>query len=132
MEDLKATAENVTFKAAVTNFKDSAEGMFRTYYKLGVATVTKKGADAAAAAVSGILMAVTGLLGFLFAFIGLAFWLGTLVNSTAGGFLIVAGFFILLMVLVMALKAKVIFPMIRNIIVKKVYEEHNNKAHQNV
>src|SRR5215211_4788074 len=124
-QDLKTTAEQVSMKTAFTNFKNSTQEIVDTYYRLGVATATQKGADIAAASVGGILMAFLGLFAFLFAFIGLAFWVGTLVNSTAGGFLIVAGFFALLMGLVIALKGRVIYPMIRNAIVKKVYEQQN-------
>jgi hypothetical protein len=136
-EDLKAkelqeTAEKVSLKTAVNNFKDSTQEIVDTYYRLGVATATKKGANAAAAGVTGILLAFLGMLTFLFAFIGLAFWVGTLVNSTAGGFLIVAGFFALLVVVVIALKGKVIYPLIRNTIVKKVYEQQNTARHNNV
>ena len=131
-QDLKTTAEQVSMKTAFTNFKNSTQEIVDTYYRLGVATATQKGADIAAASVSGILMAFLGLFAFLFAFIGLAFWVGTLVNSTAGGFLIVAGFFALLMGLVIGLKGRVIYPMIRNAIVKKVYEQQNNAQHNNV
>ena len=131
-DELKARAEDTSLKTAVSNFTESAQGIARTYYKLAVATATKKGADAAAAGVTGILIAFTGFFAFLFAFIGLAFWVGSWVNSTAGGFGIVAGFFILLMLLVIALKGKVIYPLIRNSIVKQVYADHNNKTYNNV
>ena len=128
-QDLKAAAEQVSMKTAFTNFKSSAQDIADTYYRLGMATVTQKGADVAAASVGAILMAFFAFFAFLFVFIGLAFWVGTLVNSTAGGFLIVAGFFALLLVLVITLKGKVIYPMIRNTIVKKVYEQQNKSRH---
>ena len=131
-QDLKATAEQVSMKTAFVNFKNSTQEIVDTYYRLGVATATQKGADIAAASVAGILMAFFGFFAFLFLFIGLAFWVGSLVNSVAGGFLIVAGFFALLMGLIIALKGKVIYPMIRNTIVKKVYEQQNNARHNNV
>ncbi|HYC29965.1 MAG TPA: phage holin family protein [Chitinophagaceae bacterium] len=131
-QDLKATAEQVSMKTAFTNFKNSAQDIADTYYRLGIAKATQKGADIAAASVSGILMAFFAFFTFLFVFIGLAFWVGTLVNSTAGGFLIVAGFFGLLLGLVIALKGRVIYPMIRNTIVKKVYEQQDNSHHNNV
>jgi hypothetical protein len=132
MEDVNETAQKVPLKTAFSNFKGSAENIIDTYYKLGVATATQKGADVAAASVFGILLAFLGVLAFLFAFIALAFWVGTLVNSTAGGFGIVAGFFALLAILVVALKGKVIYPMVRNTIVKKVYDARNNANHNNV
>lgn len=130
-QELKAAAEQVSMKTAFVNFKNSTQEIADTYYRLGVAKATQKGADIAAASVGAILMALFAFFTFLFAFIGLAFWVGTLVNSTWGGFLIVAGFFLLLLLLVMALKGKVIYPMIRNTIVKKVYEQ-NNSGHNNV
>lgn len=126
MDDVNETAQKVPLKTAFVNFKGSAENIIDTYYKLGMATVTQKGANVAAASVFGILIAFLGMLTFLFAFIALAFWVGTLVNSTAGGFGIVAGFFALLSVIIIALKGKVIYPMVRNTIVKKVYEARNN------
>ena len=131
-QDLRADAEHVSMKAAFVNFKNSTQEIVDTYYRLGIATATQKGADVAAASVGAILMAVFGLFVFLFLFIGLAFWIGTLVNSTAGGFLIVGGFFALLLILVIALKGKVIYPIVRNTIVKKVYEQQNNSGHNNV
>ncbi|HEY0679224.1 MAG TPA: hypothetical protein VGD17_13125 [Chitinophagaceae bacterium] len=127
-QDLRDTADHVSIKSAFSNFKQSTEDVVDTYYRLAVATATKKGANAAAAGVSGVLMAFLGALMFLFAFIGLAFWVGTLINSTAGGFLIVAGFFGLLLGLVVATKGRLIYPVIRNNIVKKVYEQQNNTS----
>jgi hypothetical protein len=132
IEEQHATEEKVPLKTAVGNLKDSAEDIIDTYSKLAIATATKKGADAAAGAVSGILMAFIGMLTLVFAFIGLAFWIGTLVNSTAGGFLIVAGFFALLLVLIIVTKGRLITPLVRNTIVKKVYEQRNNATHNHV
>lgn len=132
MDDVNETAQKVPLKTAFTNFKGSAENIIDTYYKLGVATATQKGADVAAASVFGILLAFLGMLAFLFAFIALAFWVGSLINSTAGGFGIVAGLFALLAGLLMALKGKVIYPMVRNTIVKKVYEARNNANYNDV
>jgi hypothetical protein len=125
-QDIKATAEQVSMKTAFTNFKNSTQEIADTYYQLGLAKATQKGADVAAASVGGILMAFFAFFTFLFAFIGLAFWVGTLVNSTAGGFLIVAGFFGLLLGLAIGLKGRLIYPIIRNAIVKKVYEQQNS------
>lgn len=126
------TSQKVPLKTAFSNFKGSAENIIDTYYKLGVATATQKGADVAAASVFGILLAFLGMLALLFAFIALALWVGSMIGSTAGGFGIVAGFFALLAVLVIALKGKVIYPMVRNTIVKKVYEARNNANNYDV
>jgi cytochrome c biogenesis protein CcdA len=126
------TAQKVPLKTAFTNFTESAEGVIDTYYKLGVATATEKAADVAAYGATRIVLVF--FLGFtlLFGFIGAAFWIGSLLNSTAAGFGIVAGFFALLTLMVIALKNKVIYPMVQNTIVKKVYEARNNANNHNV
>jgi membrane protein implicated in regulation of membrane protease activity len=67
-------------------------------------------------------MAVLGFFLLFFAAFGLAWWIGELISSRIGGFLIVAGFFALLIVLLVAFKEQFLYPMIRNKIVKKVYE----------
>lgn len=131
-EVINEIAQKIPLKTAFTNFKGSAENIADTYYKLGVATATQKGADVAAAGVFGILLAFMSMLALLFGFIALAFWVGTLINSTAGGFGIVAGFLAFLAILVMALKGNVIYPMVRNTVVKKVYEARNNANNNDV
>lgn len=123
MEEQQVTEESVPFKTAIGNLKQSAGDLFDTYQKIAVATAAKKGANAAAFGVSAILMLVAATLMIVFAFTALALWIGTLVNSMAGGFIIVAGILALMLVLVALLKKKVIYPLIRNIIVKKVYED---------
>ena len=123
-EDIKAPpAEEMTFKSAISNLTDSVQDLVETYYKLGVATATKKGADIAAGVVSSLLLTLVSMMAIVFAFIGLAFWIGSLINSIAGGFGIVAGFFVLVIVLIASLKSKVIHPVIKNMVVNKVYEK---------
>ena len=58
----------------------------------------------------------------IFLFSGLALWLGNVLDSRPAGFFIVAGFFLLILILVFALRKKVIVPLIRNAIISKVYE----------
>jgi hypothetical protein len=125
-EDLKATAAKPSFKTAFTNLTDTARDVADTYIKIGMARVTRKTADVAAGIVSTVLLALIGVMALVFGFIGLAFWIGSLINSTAGGFGIVAGFFALMALLIVTLKSSVINPMVRNMVVKKVYENDDD------
>jgi hypothetical protein len=93
-----------------------------TYIALAKANVTEKAATAASVSAAGIIMAVFALFLLFFAAFGLAWWIGQLLSSVVAGFLIVAGFFGLLLVLLIAFKEQFLYPMIRNKIVKKVYE----------
>lgn len=113
MEELKSKA---------SRFKEHAREYVQTYADLAKVKVTK----GASTAVSGIFIGITA---FFFAFFflfflgfGLGWWLGNVVNNRAAGFFLVAGFFLLLTAVLFALRKKVIVPMIRNMIIKKVYE----------
>ena len=61
-----------------------------TYIQLAKANVTQKAADAASVSVAGIIMAVLGFFFLLFAAVALAWWIGQLISSVVGGFLIIA------------------------------------------
>jgi hypothetical protein len=113
MEDLKTS---------IGQLKDHASEYVKTYVDLAKVKATKGASNAAAGAAIGIVSFLLAFFFIEFLFIGLALWVGTLVDSTAGGFLIVAGVFLLLIILIVALRKKVIVPMIRNSIIRKVYE----------
>ncbi|MDQ6610658.1 MAG: phage holin family protein [Bacteroidota bacterium] len=113
MEDLKTTASHL---------KDHVSEYVQTTVQLAKAKATKGASNAAAGVAIGITAAVLGLFFLAFLFTALAWWLATLLNSAALGFLCVAGLFLLLLVLIFALRKKVIVPLIRNAIIKAIYE----------
>lgn len=113
MEDLKTKASHL---------KDHVSEYFNTYAQLAKAKATKGASTAAAGIAIGLTLLFLFLFFFIFAFTALAWWLGGILHSPALGFLCVAGFFLLLMIIVFALSKKVILPMIRNAIISKVYE----------
>jgi hypothetical protein len=102
--------------------KEDVGDLVDTYISLAKANVTQKAANAASASLGAILMAVLVFFVLLFAALGLAWWVGQLLSSMIAGFLIVAGFFALLLVLLIAFKEQFLYPIVRNKIVKKVYE----------
>ncbi|MGV3656825.1 MAG: phage holin family protein [Chitinophagaceae bacterium] len=110
------------FKTSATHLKDHVSDYVKTYLQITKASVTQSASTAASGAAIGIAALVLGVFFLFFAFCALAFWLGSLFDSYALGFLAVAGFFLLLIVLIFALRKKVIVPKIRNTIISKVYE----------
>ena len=100
------------------HIKDYAE----TYYKLSVLKVAEKATNAGASALVVISLVTLGFFGIVFASLGLAYWLGNLIESRVGGFLIVAGIYFLGLVLIVMMRKKIIFPFIRNSIIRKIYE----------
>ena len=113
MEQLKAKAENLTEN--IGDFIDS-------YYKLTVLKAAEKATTIASVSLVAISIVVLGIFVLFFSGIALGVWLGGLLNNTILGFLLVAAFYLLIMGLLIVLRRKIVFPAIRNIIIRKVYE----------
>ncbi len=112
-------------KDKTTDLIEHVEDIASTYYKLALVTATQKATNATSMA---LVVVVTGILGFsAFMFFGMAlsWWLGTLVNSRPLGFVLGALFFLLVLIIVIMLRKKIIFPLIRNLIIRKTYEQEN-------
>jgi hypothetical protein len=93
-----------------------------TYYKLSVIKATDKATGIASGTltVAGIL--VFGFFIVLFASLGFAIWLGQAIGSNVAGYFIVAGFYLLLLGVLILLRKRIVFPFIRNLIIRKIYE----------
>lgn len=94
-----------------------------TFYKLTLVRATKKVSDVGSAVVNSILIFFISLCILLFASMAAAWWLGEVLNSPALGFLIVASFYLLLVVILILMRKKIISPFIRNLFIRKIYEE---------
>lgn len=116
MEDLKIKAAQL---------KDHATEYVKTTVDLAKAKATKSASNAAAGIAIGVAALVLGIFFLAFLFTALAWWLAVVLNSYALGFLCVAGLFLLLLVLVFALRKKVIVPAIRNAIISAIYDTKN-------
>ncbi len=117
----------------VQNLKEDAKDIINhsgdyldTFYKLNLIKATKKASDIASGVVNSILLFFTILCIILFASVAAAWWLGDVLESAALGFLSVAGFYLLVVLILVMMRKKVISPFIRNSLIKKIYEEKNN------
>ncbi len=113
MEELKTKAEDLT-----RNIKDYLE----TSYKLTILKATDKATGIAAGGLAAFSILFLGIFVMFFLGIALAIWLGQLINSEAGGYLIVAGIFLLMIIILVLMRKRIVFPMIRNLIIRKLYE----------
>jgi hypothetical protein len=113
MEELKPKAESLTH--SISNYLD-------TFYKLALVNLTQKATNVTAGVLAGITTLFLFILTLFFLGMGLAWWIGGLINSTAAGFFIVAGLFIVLMVVIIVLRKKLVFPVLKKAILKKIYE----------
>ncbi|HYC38943.1 MAG TPA: phage holin family protein [Chitinophagaceae bacterium] len=119
-ETLKEEKEDL--RSSISDLFQHSLDYLNTFYRLAVVRATEKATRAAAAVLSGLVTAVFGLFTLLFLFVGLALWLGDVVNSRAAGFFIVAGFFMLVIVGVVLMSKKIVFPYFRDRIIRKLYD----------
>jgi hypothetical protein len=108
-----------------TDLTDHLEDLVQTMYNLSVVRITKKISTLSAGLVITLGAVVLSLFILFFAGMSFAWWMGDVVNSRAGGFLIGAGFFIILLCIIIGLRKKLLFPHIRNLIIRKVYDKVN-------
>jgi hypothetical protein len=104
------------------NLTEDVSNLLDTYYKLGILNTTEKATGVASTTLVFLLTGILSLFVFLFLGFGLAYWLGVKLQNMLAGFFIVAGVYVLIIAVILALRKNVIFPFIRNTIIKKVYE----------
>jgi apolipoprotein N-acyltransferase len=107
-------------KEKTAGLADHVEDLANTFYQLTVVNLTQKATNIASGL---ILVLAVGMLGFcilLFLGFALSWWLGNLMQNRAIGFLLGAGFFMLILLIIASLRKKIIFPYIRNFIIRKM------------
>jgi hypothetical protein len=114
------TKEDLKTKAG--HLKDHVSEYVKTYVQLAKAKATAGASNVASGVVIGVTAFFLSFFFLVFLFVAIGFWLGDVLDSRAGGFFCVAGFFLLVLVLIFALRKNVIVPKIRNSIISKVYE----------
>lgn len=108
-------------KTKVADLTDHAGDMLDTYYRLAVIKFTRKSAKVATAAITLFVIATFALCVILFIGLGLAIWLGTYMNAALAYF-IVAAFYLALIAGFWAFRKKLVFPMVRDFLVRKIYD----------
>lgn len=113
MEEFKMKAETLT---------KSVGEYFDTYYKLTVVKAADKATGVAASSLAGLTTFFLSIFVLFFAGLALGVWLGQVLENEVLGYLLVAVLFLIIIVLMIALRKKIVFPFIRNLIVRKFYE----------
>ena len=97
-----------------------------TFYKLNLLRLTKKVSDVASVVVNSVLIFFISLCMLLFISFAGAWWLGDVTNNRALGFLLIGGFYLLIIFVLVLMRKKVISPFIRNTLIRKIYEEKDH------
>ena len=111
------------------NIQDKAEELsghvidyINTLYKLGTIKMTEKAANSAANSVTGFAIVFFLFIIFLIGGIAAGWWIGESIDNMPVGFLIIASFYLLCLLIFILFRKKVFYPRIRNSIIKKIYE----------
>ena len=115
---------------AINQIKDKAEGVFEdateyleARWNLGVLNASSKAADTISTIATTLVVGVLGTIILIFLSIGVALLIGEKLNSPSSGFFYVGLFYIVVGILIFAIKDKYIKLPIVNSFIKKFYYE---------
>jgi len=120
MAEEKTKTEGI--KENTSDLVDHVTDFLETYYQYIAINVAQKSVNLASGAINFVVLIFLCLLIVSFTGVGIAWWLGDVINSRPGGFFIVAAFYLVIMIVMIVTRKKVIFPFLRNIITRKIYE----------
>ncbi len=98
-----------------------------TRWDLIMLTLTEKALAAISNLVTGLMWALFGGIALLFACIGWAIWLGERLGNPAAGFFIVAGVFLLLLVIVLIFARTYIRTVVTDAVLKSIQDDDENE-----
>lgn len=102
----------------------TAGEMIETYRDLISLTVVENVSLGVSVSVVGVISLVFVCFVMLFGALGAALWIGESMNNMKAGFFIAGSGFLLILFIILVSARKGLIPMIRNMVIKKIYEEH--------
>jgi uncharacterized membrane protein len=102
---------------------DVGSDLVEAYRNLITIKIVEHTSMGASVGIIGLLGLVTGMFILLFAGLGAAWWLGEYLNNMKAGFFIVGGIYVVILIVLLATSKKVIVPQIRNLIIRKIYDQ---------
>ena len=114
--------ETEQIKDKVGNIADHAGDYLDTLVRVSLLKIIRKTTNIASDAFSILIICILGIFILFFGSFAAAWWLGDVMTNRAGGFLVVALFYLVTTIVVVLLRKKIIFPFIRNILARKIYE----------
>ena len=97
-----------------------------SWYKLTILRGTKKLTHLAASLLTIVSVVFLGMFVLFFLGIALAIWLGDLLNNSALGYILVALLYLTIMIILVVMRNRIVFPFIRDAIIKKLYEQNKS------
>ena len=113
-------------KTKVNDLSEDVEAYVEAFYELKVLKLSEKTSLIASQSIAASATILLFILVLAFSGFALAWWIGSVLNNVAAGFIIVAGVYTTLAILIIALRKKFIVPRLRNMIIKKMFDEIDN------
>jgi len=113
------------------NIIDKIKEYIHVRTELSVLSAVDKGSQLFAGLLTDGLVLVLTVLAFLFGSLALGFYLSEVLNNTYGGFLIVAGIYLLGAVILNSIKEKYLEKRIINLVIEKFFRDRNVEKHEN-
>ncbi len=101
---------------------DHAVDYVETFYRLKTIAIAQKAIDIGSGAINGVIIGILAIFSFGSISFGIGWWLGNVVDNRAAGFFITGGLYILIIIAIIVMRKKLIFPLLRNMLTKKIYE----------
>ena len=118
MDEVK---DDKNLKEKTTDLVDHVEDLANTFYKLSVVNLTQKTSNISSGIIVTLIAGVMGLFILLFLGVALSLWLGDLIESRTGGFLLGAAVFLVVLTVLLLMRKQIMSP-IRNFIIRKIYD----------
>jgi hypothetical protein len=102
---------------------DAAGDLIETYRDLLTVRIVEHTSMGASISIVGLITLLIIVFVLAFGGLGAAWWIGDTMNNMKAGFFIVGGFYTLILIAVLASAKSFIIPNVRNLIIKKIYEQ---------
>jgi hypothetical protein len=102
---------------------DTVGDWIETYRNLLGVRIVEHGSMGASVSVLGVLTILVVVFILLFLGLGAAWWIGEKLDNMKAGFFIVGGVYGAVLIVILLMAKKVLIPGIRNLIIKKIYEQ---------
>lgn len=102
---------------------DAAGDLIETYRDLMTVRIVEHTSMGASLSIVGIISLLIIVFVLLFSGLGAAWWIGDAMNNMKAGFFIVGGIYSVILIAVLATAKSLIIPNVRNLIIKKIYEQ---------
>jgi hypothetical protein len=110
-------------KNATEKLVDAVGNWVDTYRNLMTIKIVEKASQGASLSIVSIIMLLVAIFIFLFIGLGSAWWMGEELQDMKAGFFIVGGIYAAILAIVLMLAKSTLIPGIRNLIIKKFYEQ---------